>query len=182
MSKYKNFPGTVINNYVADFLDAEDIMKKVVPINGLQQPTIIPAAQIPELNDSGPFNGQRQTPFMVYSYEVHDDDEKEWSECELMNYIIFAPTVAKVQEILYALRDLFGRTYSSADEIRDWQVSKLAQGEDIYFDFLSTEWKLLEGPSATRTEGGRFGALFSVHYEYTYPVQTKLNGQVGRRI
>lgn len=179
---YKQMPLTVINKYLSDVLFDAGIMYKEITLNGKKQPTIIPAAQTPELNDSGAVGDERQTTFMVYTLVLDEDEQQDWSDCEKMEFTIYAPTVSKILEVIYCFKDSFGRGYSSADEINDWQVSKLAPGEDIYFEFLATSWKVIIGPSATRTEGGRYGAAIELHYEYTYPVTTKPNGSVGKRV
>lgn len=181
MTNYKKFPYTVINNYVGDVLGRDGIMPKTIKVNGDDQPTIIPGAQIPELNDSGAFGNDRQTPFMVYSIDLESNRSEDWFDTERMNYAVFAPTVGKLMEIIYCLRDLFGRAYASADEVNDWQLAS-KPGEEYYFEFLTTDWELMEGPLATRDEGGRYGATISITYSFTAPVTTNPNGSVGKRV
>lgn len=174
---YKKFPYTVINNYLSDYLDQQGIMPATIKASdGSDQPTIVPAAQNPELNDSGKSGTARQTAFIVYTLDLDNDADEEWMEAETLVYTIYAPTVSKVLEIVYCMRDCFGRSSASADEINDWQ------NNEGYYSFLTTNWQFMSGPDAARQEGGRYAARLSVNYGYTYEVETKNDGGVGPKL
>lgn len=180
MTDYSKFPFSVLNRYSSSVLDEHGIMNKTISVNGVQQPTIVPSGQVPELNDSGAVDGDRQTPYIVYAIELEEDKSTPWSEVETLNYVIYGTTVGKVMQTVYCLRDLFNRDSDSAYEVNEFQ-RLAAPGQDLYFEFLTIGISGVEGPAAPREEGGRYAALLSITYEYSYPVQTTSEGRIGRR-
>ena len=162
---YKLFPFTVINNYVGDYLAAKNIMAKTITIKGQQQPSIVPAAQTPELVDASSPGTDRAPAFMVYSLELDQTDNEVYMKHERMSYVIYAPTVSKVMEILYALEDLFGNLDISAQLLN----ASAARKGSIY-NFFSTDYEVQGGPVATTNEGGRYGAVIRINYSFNSPV------------
>ena len=131
---YKLFPFTTINNYVGDFMEAKDIMKKTIMVNRSPQATIVPAAQPPELVDASSPTADRAPAFIVYSLELDQADNVTYMKHEKMSYGVYAPTVTKVMEIIYALQDLFGHADLSAK-----LINESAPGKASIYHFFETQ-------------------------------------------
>lgn len=164
---YDKFAFAVLNRYISDRLDTEGILPKTVTINGETEPTLVPAATIPELANGGPGAISRSDPFIVYT-TAFDDHPKEWSDSGDTGYSVFADTVSKTMEIAMAIRDWTKRNEWSARALNEWQVSNETGG--IYFDFAWLKCDELVGPVSVKQEGGRYGAMLHVCYEFTNPI------------
>ena len=181
MTNYKEFPFSIINNFIADYLESKDVMKRIIAIKGKQQPSIVPSAQTPELVDAFSPGDDRAPAFMVYGFELDQDDNEPWKDCETLSYTVFAPMVSKVLEVIYAMRDLFGRDSWSAQDINSFYMQK-NPGKEPPFVFLETSYELVAGPIPMTNEGGRYGAMLTVHYVYTYPVNGTPGPGQGMRV
>ncbi|QLF83310.1 hypothetical protein SEA_NICEHOUSE_66 [Rhodococcus phage NiceHouse] len=165
MSKYSHNPYTVVNNYVLDFLEQEEVMDKTILIKGQAQPAMTPAGQTPELKDAASPTPERAPAFIVYSLELNQDENKVYADCETISYVIFSPKASKVMEIMYAIRDLFSHA--------DWSAQALnAQipEDKAYFHFLHTSFEQHEGPLPMEGEAGRFAGVVEVTYDYVKPI------------
>lgn len=181
MTNYKTFPFTILNNFIAEFMEQNEIMTKVISIKGKSQPSIVPAAQTPELVDAFLPGDDRAPAFMVYGFELDQDDNEPWKDCEALSYTVFAPTVSKVLEVIAAMRDLLGRDSWSAQDINGYYMEKNPDKEPP-FVFLETSYELVAGPIPMTNEGGRYGAMLTVHYVYTFPVNGTPGPGQGMRV
>lgn len=164
MSRYKKMPFKVLNDYIGNFLETEGVMEKTVNIKGQATPTIIPAAQTPELKDAKSPTPDRAPAFMVYAFELDPEKKTDYAEAETLSYTIYSPSVPKIFEIIYAMKDLFTHCDWSAQEINAFAQSD--PSKEKYFHFLETEFDIVSGPLPMEGEGGRYGAIVNVDYVY----------------
>lgn len=167
MSKYSNFAFSVVNRYISEFLEQEEIMDKTITIsNNNIQPTLIPGGQTPEVMDAILDGPQRAPAFITYELDLDEHKQTPWSQCERMRYEIFAPTASKVLEVMNAIRDLFAHEDISAKRTNEF-------GHSInkdYFQFTDMYYQVVGGPVPIKSDGGRYGAVVNVHYDYICPL------------
>ena len=181
MNQYKEFPFTLINNFIADFLADRDIMAKQLTIKGNPQPSIVPAAQTPELVDAFSPGVERAPAFMVYGFGLDQHDTEDYMNCEKLEYTVYSPTVGKVMSIVEAMEDFFSRRSWSAEDLNSYYMTKFP-GKTLPFTFLQTTFEMVAGPVPMTNEGGRYGAMFTIHYEYVNPVNGTPGQYQGMRI
>lgn len=166
MSKYSKFAWAVVNRYIGSRLEADGVMAKELNIGGDVVKTIIPGGQTQEMNNTGTTPFDRSYPYIAYSVSM-DQHDKEWSDCEELNYAIYADSATKVLEIMQAIRDYTRRNEYSARALNAWQINNETSE---YFYFASLKSTDVVGPIPVRQEGGRWGAIISISYEYTSPI------------
>lgn len=171
MSKYSMFPFTVVNGYISSFLEAEDVLPATVQVKGLAQPTIVPATETPELQDSS------VPGYLVYALGLDQHEKNPETNCESMSYTIYSDKAAKVHEVIYALQDLFSHADWSAADLNAYHSAR----GDKYFHFLCTEFEIITGPVRLDDEGGRYAALVDVHYDYVKPIVETPGPRQGMR-
>lgn len=176
MSRYSHNPYSVVNEYVRNFLEVEGVMDKSIIIKGQAQPSMTPAGQTPELKDASSPTPERAPAFIVYNFELNQEENKVYSDCETLRYTIFSPKTAKVAEIMYAIRDLFSHADWSAQALNAAQPDETKR-----FHFLHTKFEQVAGPLPLEQEAGRYGGIVEIEYEYVKPIISEPGVQQGMR-
>lgn len=159
---YDNLAFAVLNKYVANHLDEIGLVPKLIPYDGTDYPSMIPVQQIKEVNDSGPYSGGRQRPFIVYDVEYRVDryDVKEyWQNSEAIFYYVYSSDYTLGARIITALKDLFKH--------HDWSANRINElKEDTDYTFFYTIVREVGMPMPTSQEGGRHAAMIYIEYDY----------------
>lgn len=162
MTDYQKIPFTTVNNYLSSFLEAQGVMDEFVTINNKREPTIKPGGQDPKLMDAILDGPDRAPAFIVYSLILDQHDNRPYSDCERMEYSIYAPTAAKVMQVVNVIRDLFGHVDMSAKLVNDYAQAK----DKKYFHFFDFEYEMVGGPIGVKSDAGRYLAIVNIHYSY----------------
>ena len=130
--------------------------------DGFDQPIIpiIPAQQIPELNNLLP--GKT---YIVYDYEILPIDTDWWITNEVGIFMIYSTHYDEVHAILNLLVDLFRRYDDSASEISASNISS------SNFQFHYTAIEKIKSPEPSKYEGGLKTGFANILYSYSRRTQ-----------
>lgn len=158
---YKKFAYAVINRWIGEDLKEQGLMERTVDVDGKQFPTIIPARETPEVSDSVDVSANRQTPYILYHLDNDEENSTVYKKCEAIVYVVYSPTAEKTMAILACIQDLTSRL--------DWSDSDLNlfnSATPNQFSFMNVVFEDISGPQAIKQEGGRYGGMVTISYEY----------------
>lgn len=178
MADYKKFAFGVINKWVGTDLEAQGLMSRTVAVEGKQFPTIIPARDTPEVSDSVDVTSNRQTPFILYHVQNDEQNSTVYKKCEAIVYYVYSPSVEKTMAILACIQDLTSRLDWSVFDLNHFNDSNTTNPNkfDSQFSFVNVTFEEITGPEPIKQEGGRFGGIVTIGYEY---VLTDIIGEPG---
>jgi hypothetical protein len=163
MSGYNIFPFAVVNRFVLDQLNTNNIMTPTVIANGNTLSSITPGGEIPEFNNAD-LQGKSEAAraFIVYTVAMSLGKDVMIDE-ETLTYTVVGTSVSKVMEITYFIRELTRRFDWSAQHINNWTRTHDAT---TAFHFLEMRSEMIVGPQPVRQEGGRYATMLSIKYSY----------------
>lgn len=162
MADYKKFAFGVINRWIGADLEAQGLMSRTVTVESKSYPTIIPARDTPEVSDSKiDASHDRQTPFILYHVQNDEENSSVYKKCEAITYVVYSPTSERTMAILACIQDITARM--------DWSVDDLNYFNDAtpnQFHFTNITFEEISGPQPIKQEGGRYGGIVTIGYEY----------------
>ncbi len=179
MADYKKFAFGVINRWIGADLEAQGLMTRTVTVEGKSYPTIIPARDTPEVSDSKiDASHDRQTPFILYHVQNDEENSSVYKKCEAIVYYVYSPTAERTMAILACIQDLAARLDWSVFDLNHFNDSNTANPNkfDSQFSFVKVTFEEITGPEPIKQEGGRFGGIVTIGYEY---VLTDIIGEPG---
>lgn len=166
---YGKFPYAAINKFIAAELASEGLMPKtVVGVDGNTYSTMTPGGESPGTADSRA-TALRSEAYILYGVDNDESLDTPYKKCEGLTYAILGPSVQRVSEIMYCIQDMMSRNDWSVNDLNDFDASSP-------FHFISVTFEEISGFEPVRDEGGRYGAMVGIHYEYVY---NNINGVPG---
>lgn len=139
-----------LTDVTTGILSQADYNKVVTNFNA-----VVPIQQIPETNST-----LTTQPFIVYDYIPIERGPDYWRQREEVVFTIYCSDYSDLMEIQEFMKDVFGRMDDSARDINAYNPSSV-------FKFFMFEILDALPPDPAKNEDGRFGASFTVAYEYT---------------
>jgi hypothetical protein len=131
---------------------ASDLNLTIIPI--------VPIQEVPELA-----NHLDDKAYLVYDLSTGPGsvttDDAWWIMRDEVNYAIYAPDAAKLNQIVNCIRASFKKKDDSARAIQQF----LGSNTDFYFHELCFEWGEIQ--RASKDEQGRYVAEVAISYNYS---------------
>lgn len=170
MADYSKFAFGVINRWVGVDLEQHGLMNRTVTLDGKAYPTIIPARETPEVSDSRivDASNDRQTPYILYHVQNDEENSSVYKKCEAIVYYVYSPTASKTMSVLSCIQDLAARLDWSVSDLNHFNDTNLVNPSkfDSQFSFVKVTFEEITGPEPIKQEGGRYGGIVTIGYEY----------------
>lgn len=181
MADYNKFAFAAFNRWVSADLDQNGLMDIDIVVKNKTYSTMIPARETPEVANSVAYpEFDRQTPYILYHLQNDEENSTVYKKCESITYAVFGPTSAKVMAIVACIQDLTARLDWSVIDLNDFNDSNTIDPNnfDSQFSFVGMTFEEITGPDPIKQEGGRYGGMVSISYEY---VLTDIIGEPGAK-
>lgn len=174
-ANYK-YAHSVINNYIADCLDAAGLLPKTVTVvrnkRDILYGTIIGQEMVPEL--SGP--GASINNYIVFTEARDDNEHNEYQKYETVIYQVFAKGKTAGTDIVDGIIDAIGRRDFTTDDLMHYQLKE--RGRESYH-FFDIEYNVVgkSEPMNSGNEAGYYMSTVMLRYSFTYDMDDR-----GRKV
>lgn len=176
MASSYRYPHSVINNFLADFLENAGLLSKTVTVlrnkKQVTYGTIIGEEMVPEIAGAS----AQGNDYIVFSLQRDDSEHNEYEKHETMAYNIFTRGKVKGYDIMDEVANCLGRRDFTTDDLQNYQIEK--KGKES-FHFFDIEYNTLGVSEAMNNgkEAGYYMGTVLIRYSYTYEMDSR-----GRRI
>jgi hypothetical protein len=162
-SKYDYAAVYDVNKYLWSRITSAGVLATssyTLPDLGITIVPIVPVQEVPELS-----NHLDSNPYIVYDVMTTKNsvssEDAWWHERDEVTYAIYAPSTAKLNEIVNCIKDSFRQMDQSAARIQ------LTAGISNKFWFHTTDIEWTENSKGGKDESGRLVAEVQVCYNYS---------------
>lgn len=176
MATHFKYPHSIINEFLAEYLESEGILPKTIKVmrnkNQVTYGTIIGEEMVPEIAGAGSTTND----YIVFSIQRDDREHTEYKKHDTIAYNIFTKSKGKGIDIKNAIVDALGRRDFTTDDLQDYQIYL---GGPESFHFFDIEYNVLGAAEAMNNgkESGYYMGVVVIQYSYTY----EMDGR-GRRL
>lgn len=170
------YPHSVINSYIADYLEFENTLPKIIKVMRNRKEviygTIIGEEMVPEIAGAS----VAANDYIVFSVQRDDRAHLEYKKHDTIAYTIFTKEKGRGIDIKDSIIDALGRRDFTSDDLETYQLFK-SGGES--FHFFDIEYNVLGAAEAMNNgkESGYYMGTVVIQYSYTY----EMDGR-GRRL
>lgn len=176
MAAHFKYPHAVINNYLAENLDRDNLLPKTVKLIRNKREviygTIIGQEMVPEFTGSS----IEKPNHIVFQIARDDTEHVEYVKSETILYQVYTKGKIAGMDIMNGITDALGRRDFSTDDLMDYQLA--VNGKES-FHFVDIEYNVLSSAEAMNNgkEAGYYAGNVLIQYAYTYEMDDR-----GRRL
>lgn len=172
MATLFKYPHSVINSYLADYLEFENTLPKIIKVMRNKKEviygTIIGEEMVPEIAGAN----ASANDYIVFSIQRDDRAHIEYKKHDTISYSIFTKEKGKGIDIKNSIVDALGRRDFTTDDLQDYQLFR-SGAED--FHFFDIECNVLGAAEAMNNgkESGYYMGTVVIQYSYTYEMDDR---------
>lgn len=166
------YPHSVVNSYLADYLEESGLLDKTVKVMRNKREviygTIVGEEMVPEMSGAS-VNANN---YIVFGIPRDDNEHFEHKKYESVVYQVFTKGKTPGLDIVDGIKDALGRRDFTTDDLMDYQIKE--KGRES-FHFFDIEYNVLGASEAMNNgkEAGYYVGTVLIRYSYTYEMDDR---------